>query len=119
MRPRHRRLYLFSVSPLFNGFICLFDKYLMYTGIVHFLSGLGQTISFFGSGWISGWIFTYHDPNIFLYVVFVSSVSCGVMVVLVCIFGSRHGNRFHLEQLFMEKCLYDTRDDGVITSTYM
>ena len=88
----------FFAGPLVPSTMTWMDRYIEMTALAFASLSIGLATGGFVTAWISGEIFQYSDP-VYLYVI---SLSCGVVIVLLVIvgqiLGSLHGDRYHKMQ---------------------
>jgi hypothetical protein len=81
-------------SPLFPSVLAWSDKYVKMTGVAFGLVNVSQGVSGFIFTWLSGYLLQYKGIPFLLYF----SVGCGVVTTIILIIlqvlGSFHGNRF-------------------------
>ena len=86
-------------APMWPGGLTWTDRYIVVSGVVFTIMNLGAGVSCSLSSYLVGWIFTNRDPNSVIYVLFFCAVFMCVIMVIMQIIGSKHGERFGSENV--------------------
>lgn len=85
-------------APIWAGGLAWADRYIVLSGVVLLVLNLGAGISGIIFNYLSGWLFTNADANAVMYLLFICAVIMCVLIVIMQVVGSRHGERFNKEE---------------------